>query len=87
METQKERIFEHLKSGRTITPLEALNLYGCFRLGDVIFKLRSEGKNISTTINKDGKKYAIYTLLPPEETGRLDLFADVKIPANSAAQA
>ncbi len=63
--TQKDKVLDHLKLHKKITPLDALNLYGCFRLGAVIFDLRQEGHNITTTTNEGKKKYAIYTYIPP----------------------
>ena len=64
--TQKESILEHLKIHKSINPREALDLYGCFRLGAVIFILKDEGHNIKTTINEGKKKYAIYKYIPPK---------------------
>ncbi len=46
--TQLEQILEHLKQGKSITPIEALDLYGCFRLSAVILKLRKQGYDIVT---------------------------------------
>lgn len=43
METQNQAILEHLKSGRPITPLDALDLCGSFRLSARIFELREQG--------------------------------------------
>lgn len=45
-QSQEQRILEHLKSGRPITPLDALNLYGCFRLGGRIYDLKKRGFKI-----------------------------------------
>lgn len=45
-QTQEDRILAHLESGRSITPLEALNLYGCFRLGGRIYDLKKRGIKI-----------------------------------------
>ena len=62
--TQKENVLYHLRSQKTITPLEALMLYGCFRLADVIFKLKKDGHNIVThDETKEKKTYARYELL------------------------
>ena len=61
--TQKTRILNHLDNQNSITPLEALNKFGCMRLAAVIWTLKDEGHNIKTkTIcNKDsGKSYASY---------------------------
>ena len=65
--TQKELCLRYLLEYDTITPLEALEAFGCFRLSAVIFDLREEGYNIKTNINKDGKPYAIYELIEEEE--------------------
>lgn len=65
-ETQKNNILAHLKEGKTITPLEALNLYGCFRLAAIIFILRNDlGLNIVTERikTKKGKYVAQYRLV------------------------
>ena len=58
--SQKTRVKEHLESGNPITPIAALNLYGCFRLAAIIHTLKKyEGMNIKTEIRKsDGKKWA-----------------------------
>mgnify|MGYP001046662639 FL=1 len=62
--TQKVNVLNHLKSGKSITPLEALQEYGCFRLADRIFVLRQDGYNIITNnITENGKTFAEYTLL------------------------
>jgi len=54
----------HLENGLNITPMEALNYYGSFRLAAHIEVLRKEGYNISTTMVKDnGKEYASYKLI------------------------
>ncbi len=62
--TQKEMVLDHLKQG-PITPLDALNLYGCFRLGAIIFDLRKEGWDITTenVKNPNGKTFAKYHLI------------------------
>lgn len=63
-ESQRLRILAHLKSGKSITPLEALNLYGCFRLGARIWELRNEGHSIITDIiENNGKRFACYRLI------------------------
>lgn len=61
--TQNNAILDHLKSGRRITPLEALDLYGCLRLGARIYELRRAGHNIKASRVGDGKKsWAEYRL-------------------------
>jgi hypothetical protein len=52
-----------LQSGKAITPIDALNMFGCFRLGARIFDLKQKGHSIKTEIiRKDGKNYASYSL-------------------------
>ena len=36
LESQYDMILKHLKRGDSITPLDALDKYGCFRLAAVI---------------------------------------------------
>lgn len=62
--SQTRQILEHLEAGNAITPIDALSLFGCFRLGARIFQLRELGYNIITkekVIN--GKHFAEYSLL------------------------
>lgn len=62
--TQRKNVLKHLESGREITPLDALEQYGCFRLAAVIWNLRDEGYKIATKTvsNKYGKTFASYKL-------------------------
>ena len=60
--SQKDLCLRYLIDYGSITPLEALEAFDCFRLSAVIFDLRKEGYNITTTINDGKKKYAIYIL-------------------------
>jgi hypothetical protein len=67
--TQTEQIRAHLVSGRDITPLEALDQYGCFRLAARVADLRAEGLDVQTvTEERNGKRYARYRLV-----GQLEL--------------
>ena len=54
--TQNSLILKHLQENGKINPLESLNLYGCFRLGAIIFTLREEGHNIETKMKNNGVK-------------------------------
>jgi len=61
--TQQDKVRAHLLRGKSITPIQALKLYGCFRLSSIIFRLRREGLNIVTGIvYKGGKQWARYVL-------------------------
>ena len=46
--TQKANVRAWLLKGRSITPLEALNKFGIFRLAAVVHELRDEGMDIIT---------------------------------------
>lgn len=64
--TQKEAILAYLMRGNSITPLEALNMYGCFRLGARIAEIKADGFLVHTEMFKDpgtGKRYARYSLV------------------------
>lgn len=61
--SQKEQILDYLLDGNDITHLDALDLFGSFRLAAVIFKLRKEGYPIVTDTeisDKGEKEYACY---------------------------
>jgi hypothetical protein len=66
-ETQTAQILAHLKTGRSITPIDALNKYGCFRLGARIYDLKQDGHNIVKDMveTDSGKRVASYTLVKP----------------------
>ena len=63
METQNKRIQAYLMSGRTLTPLDALHEFNCFRLSARIYDLRKRGLDIESRrrkITSDGKqKYVV----------------------------
>tara|TARA_R100000655_G_scaffold25533_5_gene52353 strand:- start:8514 stop:8744 length:231 start_codon:yes stop_codon:yes gene_type:complete len=62
-ETQKDKVVKWLKSGRTLTPLEALKNDMGMRLGAIIHTLRHEDDMNIVNLNKQGKeRYAEYKL-------------------------
>ena len=63
--TQKLAILTHLKTGRSLSPLKALGLYGCYRLASRVNDLRKDGHTIETVIQADGtgRNYAQYRLV------------------------
>lgn len=62
--TQKEMVMSHLRGGKSISQIEALNLYGCMRLSAVIKVLRKMGHEIETLrIPHKGSSYARYKLI------------------------
>ncbi len=48
--SQKTRIRNYLSSGKAINPLVAFNRLGVYRLSAVIYTLKSEGEDITTTM-------------------------------------
>lgn len=75
--TKIDLLKDHLRSGKTITQLEAIGLYSLFRLAARVHELKAQGWNITTTMKRDhnGSEYAEYrlakpnTLLPPRYRG------------------
>lgn len=62
MSSQNQQILKHLQTGKSITPMEALNKYGCFRLASRINDLRNMGYNIqSELVHKNDTKFARYS--------------------------
>lgn len=50
MATKKDLVREALEAGKSITSLDALELFGTMRLADLIFKLKAEGLAIQTEL-------------------------------------
>lgn len=64
-DSQRARIQAYLKEGHDITPLQALNLFGAFRLSAIIYVLKYDyGMDIKTEMvyEEGGKRYARYFL-------------------------
>ena len=62
-EIQRKRILKFLQEHGSITPMDALNEIGCFRLGARIHELRKDGYSIRTEMErKNDKHYARYFL-------------------------
>lgn len=69
-ETQKMKVLAYMKEHGSITPLEALDEFGCYRLGARIWDLRHAGYSIKTTNERyldmtdlSWKTYARYALV------------------------
>lgn len=63
---QREQILSHLMACKSITPIEALDLYGCFRLGARIWELKQPEHGAHQIVTKmvaidGGKRVAEYT--------------------------
>lgn len=65
--SQANAILDYMSKGNTITGIEALNLFGCFRLPARIADLKKVGHKIKSEMVKlaNGKRVAQYTLLEP----------------------
>ena len=50
--TQKEKVATYLKSGKSLTPIQALTKFGTLRLAAIIFNLKAEGLKIKTEIGR-----------------------------------
>ena len=57
MESQKIMVLNHLKSGKSITQKEAIDLFGAYRLSDIIYRLRQQGYDISCEIKYGKNRY------------------------------
>lgn len=63
-DSQNARIATYLKGGGRLTPMDALDMFGCFRLSARIANLKAEGMNIKTElITRNGKTFAQYRLI------------------------
>jgi hypothetical protein len=61
--SQTEAILKHLKAGKKLTPLQALNKFGTLRLGARILDLRRAGYDVKTTMVRKGRsRVAEYAL-------------------------
>jgi len=61
---QSAEILHYLQGGDSLTPIGALRLFGCFRLGARIFDLKRDGHDIKTEMVtlESGKRVARYSL-------------------------
>lgn len=63
--SQNAAILQHLQDGLHLTPLRALELFGCLRLSARIYDLRAQGHRIESDIfrvwlNCEWKRVSIY---------------------------
>jgi hypothetical protein len=62
-DSQNQKILSWLQSGNTLTPIDALKMFGCFRLSGRIHFLKSKGYDIkSNMVEMNDKKFAEYSL-------------------------
>lgn len=73
MPTQAEQILDALKQGRKITALDALNEFGCMRLGARVLELKREGyviesERFKTPSGKNVVRYHLAAIPEPDTT-------------------
>lgn len=73
--SQADKILEHLERVGFITPLTALNEYGCFRLAAIIHALRK--KHLIKT-NRTVTNWAVYSLTTYYTDKRIATFKKMK---------
>lgn len=62
--TKQDKVKQWLQAGNTITGIEALKMFGLYRLSDAIFKLRGKGMKIkSEDVKENGSIFARYSLI------------------------
>jgi hypothetical protein len=60
---QEQQILDYLRQGNAVTPLVALEKFGCMRLAARVYRLREQGFNIETRHKRSNNKvYAEYYL-------------------------
>ena len=61
MESQNKAIKAHLEKGNSINAIQALEMFGCFRLAARIKDLKDTGMIIDKVmVNENGKRFAVY---------------------------
>ncbi len=61
--TQTDQVMDYLLTGAELTPLEALDKFGCLRLAARIYDLRKDGVDIIERTEWRGRKHwAVYKL-------------------------
>jgi hypothetical protein len=66
--TQRQQILHHLQRHGDLTPLDALQHYGCARLAARIHELKRDGYDIRDVGERgNGKRWARYVLLGQQE--------------------
>ena len=63
--SQEDEILNYLQQGYSITPIQALEKWGVFRLSGRIFSLKKQGYHIHSELVKgiNGKHYSKYKLV------------------------
>lgn len=65
--SQVNDILHHLNNGGSLTPIDALNQFGCFRLQARIYDIKCMGINVSSEwVEKGEKRFKSYFILPED---------------------
>ena len=78
---QIDAILKYLQEGHSLTPLEALQKFGCMRLGARIWDLHKQGYRILSKIvtGENGKHYACY-YMPRQERQKEFAYSAIMAP-------
>jgi len=69
-ETQRAKVKRWLLNDKTLTPIEALEMFGCFRLAHIIWDIR-QNRHVYTRMIKHpryGTSFAEYSFKPWSES-------------------
>lgn len=68
LDSYKAKILAYLKTGATLEPMTALNLWGCWSLSQRITELKQAGYPIQSrmTTAPSGKRHAVYWIEPSD---------------------
>ena len=71
--SQSAKVLYHLQNYGSLTAIEALELFACFRLAARINDLKEAGHDIQMEMKKlnNGKKIAVYSLPKIQKQGEL----------------
>lgn len=71
-QSQKAAVLAYLREGNSLTPMDALRLFGSMRIGARIYELKQEGYDVRSELIKlpSGKIVAQYSLAM-ERQGKL----------------
>lgn len=75
LSSKTSHVLAHLVMGDSITPLEALQLYGSLRLSAIIFRLKARGYDIGTDLVQVGSSRVARYSIKDVEKARTVYFA------------
>lgn len=61
--TKKQLVLNHLQLHGHIEPLQAMFCYNCYRLADVVFRLKKEHDIITEIVQSENSRHAKYIYL------------------------